>query len=313
VDVFHDAEDAVIRSSETDVATLEATGYSVRRELWTPSFRRAWVAKNTDGVKLEWCHDSAWRFFPIETDELLGWRLHWFDAITNKALAMGGRAETRDLVDIVAYADRCPLHAVIWAACSKDPGFGPLLLLSQMRRHSRVNIAELREIPESVPPSTWYRGYLNGYGDPARWTTQTSATFTALSWLNTTKYPPSLLFLLMTLGPALLLLATFDRGTPSWLRPAVVFGKVPMLYYVMHFTFIHLLAVVACLARYGSAHWMFESPDLAHYPFSPPPGWGYSLPVVYLIWIVVVIAMFPVCRWFAALKQRRKDAWLSYL
>ncbi|MEO6222041.1 MAG: heparan-alpha-glucosaminide N-acetyltransferase domain-containing protein, partial [Vicinamibacterales bacterium] len=155
--------------------------------------------------------------------------------------------------------------------------------------------------------------YLNGYGDSARWTMQTSATFTALSWLNTTKYPPSLLFLLMTLGPALLLLAAFDRGTPSWLRPAVVFGKVPMLYYVLHFTLIHLLAVVACLARYRSAHWMFESPDLAHYPFSPPPGWGYSLPVVYLIWIVVVIAMFPVCRWFAALKQRRQDAWLSYL
>ena len=150
VDVFHDAEDAVIRSSEADIVTLEATGYSVSRELWTPSFRRAWVAKGTDGVKLEWCHDAAWRFFPIETDELLGWRLHWFDAITNKALAMGSRAETRDLVDIVAYADRCPLHAVIWAACSKDPGFGPLLLLSQMRRHSRVNVAELREMGATV-------------------------------------------------------------------------------------------------------------------------------------------------------------------
>lgn len=105
-------------------------------------------------VDVEWCHDSAWRFFPIETDELLGWRLHWFDAITNKALAMGSRAETRDLVDIVTYADRCSLHAVIWAACSKDPGFGPLLLLNQMRRNSRVNAAELREMGTSLDAPT---------------------------------------------------------------------------------------------------------------------------------------------------------------
>ena len=152
VDVFHDAEDAVIRSSERDLGTLALAGYETHRELWTPSFRRAWVSKGTDGVKLEWCHDSAWRFFPIEADELLGWRLHWFDAITNKALAMGSRAETRDLVDIVTYADRCPLHAVIWAACTKDPGFGPLLLLDQMRRNSRVNLAELREMGASLDP-----------------------------------------------------------------------------------------------------------------------------------------------------------------
>ena len=150
VDVFHDAEDAVIRSSAADIATLEAAGYSTRQELWTPSFRRAWVSRGTDGVKLEWCHDSAWRFFPIEPDDLLGWRLHWFDAITNKALAMGSRAETRDLVDIVSYASRCPLHAVSWAACSKDPGFSPLLLLDQMRRNSRVNAAELREMGASL-------------------------------------------------------------------------------------------------------------------------------------------------------------------
>ena len=152
VDVFHDAEDAVMRASDADIATLNALGYITRQEAWTPSFRRAWVARGDEGVKLEWCHDSAWRFFPIEEDDLLGWKLHWFDAITNKALAMGSRAETRDLVDIVTYASRCPLHAVIWAACTKDPGFGPLLLLSQMRRHSRVDPAELREMGASLEP-----------------------------------------------------------------------------------------------------------------------------------------------------------------
>ena len=152
VDLFHDVEDAVVRSSEADLATLEAAGYSSSREAWTPSFRRAWITHGADGVRLEWCHDSAWRFFPIERDDLLGWRLHWFDALTNKALAMGGRTETRDLVDIVHYASRCPLHAVIWAACSKDPGFGPLLLLSQMQRHARIDPADLQAMGASIAP-----------------------------------------------------------------------------------------------------------------------------------------------------------------
>ena len=154
---------------------------------------------------------------------------------------------------------------------------------------------------------------VNTYGDPSHWMRQKSALFIALSFLNTTKYPPSLLFLLMTLGPAMIFLWAVDRGTPRTLRPALVIGKVPMFYYVLHFFLIHLFAVVTCYTRYGSAHWMFESPDLAHYPFSPPPGWGYSLPVVYLVWVVVVAAMYPLCRWFAALKQRRDDAWLSYI
>ena len=134
-----------------------------------------------------------------------------------------------------------------------------------------------------------------------------------LSFLNTNKYPPSLLFLLMTLGPALLFLWAVDGETPRFLRPALVLGKVPMFYYLLHFPLIHLLAVVVCYARYGQAHWMFESPTIDKFPFTQPPGWGFSLPVIYLIWASVVIALYPLCRWFAALKQRRSDAWLSYL
>ena len=154
---------------------------------------------------------------------------------------------------------------------------------------------------------------LDMYGDPRPWVPQKTAIFTALSFLNTTKYPPSLLFLLMTLGPAMVFLSAVDRGTPRILRPALVIGKVPMFYYLLHFALIHLLAVAICYLRYGSAHWMFESPDLAHYPFTAPPGWGYSLPVIYLVWALVVVAMYPLCRWFASLKQRRSDPWLSYL
>ena len=155
---------------------------------------------------------------------------------------------------------------------------------------------------------------VNVYGDPARWSAQGTTLFTALSFLNTTKYPPSLLFLLMTLGPAMLLLRVVDGGTPPWLRPALAIGKVPLFYYMLHFFLIHLLAVLTCYARYGSARWMFESPTLGNYPFTTPPGgWGYSLPVVYLVWAFVVVAMYPLCRWFASLKQRRSDPWLSYL
>ena len=154
---------------------------------------------------------------------------------------------------------------------------------------------------------------INIYGDPSRWITQRSAAYTALSFLNTTKYPPSLLFLLMTLGPALLLLSAFDGRTPYFLRPALIIGKVPMFYYLLHFALIHLLAVIICFARYGHIHWMFQSPDLSHYPITFPPGWGLTLPFVYLIWASVVVAMYPLCGWFAAVKQRRNDPCLSYL
>lgn len=154
---------------------------------------------------------------------------------------------------------------------------------------------------------------INVYGDPSRWSAQKSALFTVLSFLNASKYPPSLLFLLMTLGPAMLMLRAFDGGTPRLLRPALVVGRVPLFYYMVHFFLIHAFAVVVCLARYGTAHWMFESPDMANYPFTTPPGWGFPLPIVYLAWAAVVLTAYPLCRWFAALKQRRSEAWLSYL
>lgn len=153
---------------------------------------------------------------------------------------------------------------------------------------------------------------INVYGDPFHWSTQKSAIFTTLSFLNTSKYPPSLLFLLMTLGPAMLFLRAVDGKTPLLLRPALIVGKVPMFYYLLHVPLIHLIAVAVCYVRYGQAHWMFESNNLGQFPFTRPPGWGYSLPVVYLVWIAVVSALYPLCRWFAELKQRRSDAWLSY-
>jgi uncharacterized membrane protein len=138
----------------------------------------------------------------------------------------------------------------------------------------------------------------NLYGDPRPWNAQGNAIATVLSFINATKYPPSLLYLLMTLGPALLILRALDERIPAAVRP------VPFFYYVAHFTLIHLLATITTLVMYGSGRWMVESPTLDRYPFTSPPGWGFSLPVVYAIWISVVVALYPACRWFAAVKAR---------
>jgi uncharacterized membrane protein len=152
----------------------------------------------------------------------------------------------------------------------------------------------------------------NLYGDPSPWTTRDSAAFTILSFLNANKYPPSLLFLLMTLGPALLILRSVDRGIPNWLRPVLNYGRVPFFYYFAHFALIHALAAIVSLAIYGSMHWLFESPTLGQYPFTPPPDWGFSLPVVYAVWIAVVVALYWPCRKMAELKATGRYPLLSY-
>jgi hypothetical protein len=154
---------------------------------------------------------------------------------------------------------------------------------------------------------------MNAYGDPAHWSRQKSLVLTGLSLLATSKYPPSLLFLLMTLGPAMLLLCCLDKGTPQLLRPTLTLGRVPLFFYLLHIPLIHLTAVAVCYVRYGQTHWMFESPTLAQFPFTFPPGWGLSLPAVYLVWICVVTALYPLCVWFAGVKRRRHEPWLSYL
>ncbi|MEP6572694.1 MAG: heparan-alpha-glucosaminide N-acetyltransferase domain-containing protein [Gemmatimonadota bacterium] len=154
---------------------------------------------------------------------------------------------------------------------------------------------------------------INVYGDFSRWAPQAESWRTVLSFLNTTKYPPSLLFLLMTLGPALALLGWLDGRSPGLARPVWTFGKVPLFYFLVHLPVIHLLAILVCFLRYGSAHWMFESPDLTHFPFTQPPGWGFDLPGVYVAWFAVVLLMYPLCRWYAAYKRERRYWWLSYL
>jgi uncharacterized membrane protein len=154
---------------------------------------------------------------------------------------------------------------------------------------------------------------VNIYGDPRPWSVQGTATFTVLSFINTTKTPPSLLFVLMTVGPALLLLRLFDARTPRLLGPAVTIGRVPMFYFLAHVLVIHLVATVEALVRYGSAATMVQSPTLDRFPITQPPGWPASLPVVYAAWLLVVLILYPICRWYARYKATHTSPWLSYL
>ena len=153
----------------------------------------------------------------------------------------------------------------------------------------------------------------NLYGDPRPWGPQARAVFSVMSFLNLNKYPPSLLFLLMTLGPVLLALRALEGRTARLLRPARVIGEVPMFYYLMHILLLHLAALVASVVRYGSARPAVESPSLDRFPMTQLPGWPATLPVVYLAWVAVVLALYPLCRWYAGVRRRREHPWLSYL
>ena len=154
----------------------------------------------------------------------------------------------------------------------------------------------------------------NVYGDPLRWSAQKSALFTVLSFLNCTKYPPSLAFLLMTLGPAIAALAWLERVRFSPRNPLIVFGRVPFFYFVTHVALIHLVAVALGFIRYGAHSFLFiPAPSMGGPAQLFPPDYGYSLWAVYAVWIGVIVVLYPACRWFADLKARRTDWWLKYL
>jgi uncharacterized membrane protein len=147
---------------------------------------------------------------------------------------------------------------------------------------------------------------LNGYGDPMPWSPQRDGPFTALSFLNCQKYPPSLLFLLMTLGPSLLLLGALERGIPRLLRPLIVFGRVPLFYYVVHLFVVDVVTIIMAVAQFGPrTREVFTS--------GPPPDFGYGLVVVYAVWIGLVAALYPLCQWYSGVKARSRAAWTSYL
>jgi uncharacterized membrane protein len=157
---------------------------------------------------------------------------------------------------------------------------------------------------------------VNQYGDPQPWSTQGSAVMTLVSFLRTTKYPPSLLFLLMTMGPVLLGLAWFDGKERDPLHPLAVIGRVPLFYYLGHFFLAHVIASCLVWWRYGDVRLAFLSgpfPSMGGAAAAFPTDIGWPLGTVFVVWVVVVLLMYPLCRWFDALKRRRRSWWLSYL
>jgi uncharacterized membrane protein len=148
---------------------------------------------------------------------------------------------------------------------------------------------------------------INGYGDAQHWTSQSTLGLTLLSFLNVSKYPPSLPYVLVTLGFAALLLAAFETTRGKLTDILQTFGRVPLFFYVLHIALAHLLAGLIALAT------GFGYQILTNVFLFPPDGWGFGLPVVYLAWAIVVTALYPACVWFAEVKRHRKDWWLSYL
>ncbi|GAC1420631.1 MAG: heparan-alpha-glucosaminide N-acetyltransferase domain-containing protein [Flavisolibacter sp.] len=148
----------------------------------------------------------------------------------------------------------------------------------------------------------------NVYGDPGKWSYQTNPLFTALSFLNTNKYPPSLLYLLMTLSPSLLFLAFAERFNNPLTRVISTYGRVPLFYYLIHVYLLHLMAMFAAVLT--GFHW-YDSVFTSTWITAKPSlrGYGFSLPVVYLIWFTVVAGLYPLCKKYDAYKQHNRSKW----
>jgi uncharacterized membrane protein len=153
---------------------------------------------------------------------------------------------------------------------------------------------------------------LDVYGDPRHWRAGPAAVPALFRFVNTTKYPASLLFLLMTLGPAIALLPLAERARGAAGRVLGVFGRVPLFYYLLHIPVIHAAAVVVSLAREGRVNpWLF-----GNHPMMPPPvpdGYTWPLPLLYLVFAAVIAILYVPCRWFAGVKAERRTGLLRYL
>jgi uncharacterized membrane protein len=152
---------------------------------------------------------------------------------------------------------------------------------------------------------------LNRYGDPAPWQSFPSAAATAMSFFNVSKYPPSLLFVLITLGVSMLCMLAFQRLRGVLARVLLAYGRTPLFTYVLHIYVVHGSALlVAVLAGYPAS---YQANFLAD-PFRlVKAGWGYDLLVVALVWLAILVVLYPCARWFADVKRRRREWWLSYL
>lgn len=186
-------------------------------------------------------------------------------------------------------------------------GFGAILRLDASRRDRLCLALGLGAIALFIVLRAF-----NLYGDPRSFQAADGAVPGLLSFLNTSKYPASLQFLLMTLGPAIALIPILERARGALADVISVFGRVPFFYYLLHIPLIHVLALIVSKVREGSANaWLF-----ANHPMNPgpvPEGYMWSLGLLYLVFLVAVVVLYFPCRWYANLKARRRDWWLGYL
>jgi uncharacterized membrane protein len=197
--------------------------------------------------------------------------------------------------------------------------FGRVMLLSPEKRQKRILL-----IGTAATLLFIILRAFNAYGNPTaaiaasspgEWHRQPTVMMSVVSFLDVEKYPASLQFVLMTIGPALILLSYLDRISPGsflekLVQPLVIFGRVPLFFYVLHLYLIHALAVVLALIFHQPLQWLLHG---AFWMNRLPAGYGYGLPMIYLVWILTVALLYVPCAWFAAVKERRRAWWLSYL
>jgi uncharacterized membrane protein len=198
-----------------------------------------------------------------------------------------------------------PLIPWIGVMCA-GYGFGSIYELPEPDRRRR-----LLQLGAAVTIGFVVLRAINVYGDPIPWSPQPTATKTVMSFLALSKYPPSLLYLMMTLGPGMLLLAVFERQARTPLGRALsTFGRVPFFFYVLQWLTAHTFAIIASRLAGKPTDYLFSN---LGFSAGPPPGSGFNLGVVYALWILGLLLLYPLCRWFAGVRSRRRDWWLSYL
>jgi len=217
-----------------------------------------------------------------------------------RILHNGGRVEIFDNYTLSAMYPLIPWIGVMAAGY----GFGVILLKEP---HHRRKI--LLWLGAGLTLGFVVLRWLNIYGDPRPWTTRQSVLWTVIDFLNCDKYPPSLLFLLMTMGPAIASLVVFERLRGPIAEFFIAFGRVPLFFYVLHIFVLHALAVLAAYLTIGSPGSLVGSQK----PLKLPEGYGFGLPVVYAVWLGVSFSLYPICRWYAGVKRRSNSVILSYL
>jgi uncharacterized membrane protein len=249
-------------------------------------FLPAWAVA-TFGVVMIACHNLL---DPLDGSGAGGWDCLW------GLLHHPGQYECLPGLSVLVWYPLIPWIGVMAAGY----GFARLLLLEQRVRRRWLLVLGLGLTVAFVVLRA-----VNGYGDPQPWSRQESGLFTVLSFVNAEKSPPSLLFLLMTLGPSILLLAVADQGGRDVLtRSLVTIGRTPLFFYLLHLPLIKVLqkSGVVLAGYLGQARESLATPDDR-----------YGLLVVYLVWPVVVVLLLPACRGLANLKAQRRSAWLSYV